>query len=293
MHREREEELRSRAHALGESGDPQRVPELIRLQLSSSSQVRRLAVSALGKLADVAKPDDVIPVLLARLRDRHPQVRQYTIKALSAYGATARPALPDLQDIADNLQEKDYNRRDATKAIQTIEEAVRISMEESKPRCQKCDTEVDSGEYARSMKAFQRTYCDKCFNEVYLRRRNWDTQVELNKTIPTKAGEWVQSDGERIIADFLAQQDIDFRYDERVQIIEGYAVRPDFYLPEFDVYLEYWGMNTTKYKIGMLKKREIYQQQGKRLVSLSFRDKPQLALKLREKLSRYVRFPDG
>jgi len=74
----------------------------------------------------------------------------------------------------------------------------------------------------------------------------------------------------------------------KIQIIEGYAVRPDFYLPEFDLYIEYWGMDTLDYKIGMLKKQKVYQMTGKKLISLYAADKPNLAGILKEKLSKYV-----
>jgi len=147
---------------------------------------------------------------------------------------------------------------------------------------------VDPDEYARSQKAFQRVFCDKCFDEIYLERRNFDTKVELNKTIEAKPGTLVQSDGERRIAEWLAANHIAYRYDERIRIVEGYAIRPDFYLPEFDVYVEYWGMNTADYKIGMLKKQKLYQQEGKRVISLYPADKPRMAEVLQTKLSRYA-----
>jgi hypothetical protein len=292
MRKQRERELMARAVSLGESGQAEAVMELLTLLRNPSAQVRRLAVSALGKLAGVAEAAAVVPALIERLRDPHPQVRQYAIKAVSAYGAVAEAALPDLQDIADRPTEKDYNRRDAEKAIAAIREAKRIALEEAQIRCQRCERLITADEYARAMRAFQRPYCDACFNEVYLRRRNFDTQVELNKTISTADGRLVQSDGERIIADFLMQRDIAYRYDERLQIIDGYAIRPDFYLPEFDVYIEYWGMDTADYKIGMLKKQKLYQQQGKRLISLHFRDKHRLSEILAAKLSKYVRLND-
>lgn len=37
------------------------------------------------------------------------------------------------------------------------------------------------------------------------------------------------------------------------------AVRPDFYLPEFDLYIEYWGMDTEEYVDNMRKKQFHYQ----------------------------------
>ena len=286
-----ERQLCAHAVSLGESGRPEAVPELLPLLAHPSAQVRRLAVSALGKLADMADATQVVPAIPQRLADPHPQVRQYAIKALIAYGAAAEPAIPDLHDIADAPAETDYNRRDAARALEAIRQAVAIAREQAQIRCRQCGTALAADEYARSMRAFQRPYCDKCFNEVYLRRRNYDTQIELNKTIPTSDGRLVQSDGERIIAEFLSAHDIAYRYDERLQIVDGYAIRPDFYLPEFDLYIEYWGMDTLDYQIGMLKKRKLYQAQGKRLVSISFQDKPRLRQVLTEKLSKYMHLP--
>lgn len=224
--------------------------------------MRRLAVSALGKFAGLDDGAVIVDSLLPLLRDPHPQVRQYTMKALSAYGAAARAALDDLRDIADNQSEKGYNQRDAAKSIALIEEALRIAEEQAEHLCQRCGTKVTPEEYARSQRAFQRIFCDACFDEVYLRRRNFDTMVDLNKTIRTTDGTFVQSGGEKKIAEFLHTHGIAYRYDERIRIIEGYAVRPDFYLPEFDVYIEYWGMDTTDYKIGMMKKLNSINRKG-------------------------------
>ena len=288
MDRAHEKKLCERVVALGNSGDGNVAGELIDSLQSPSAQVRRLSASALGKLAGLADAPTVTHALQPRLRDDHPQVRQYAIKALCAYGAAARDALADLRDIAANATEKEYNRRDATKAVSVIEEALRIAEQQAEHRCQRCAAKVDGDEYARSQRAFQRVFCDKCFDEVYLERRNFDTKVELKKTIRAKDGTLVQSDGERKIAEFLDRHGIEYRYDERVRIIDGYAIRPDFYLPEFDLYIEYWGMDTVDYKIGMLKKLKLYQQQGKRVISLYREDKPHLEEVLKKKLSPHM-----
>jgi len=148
---------------------------------------------------------------------------------------------------------------------------------------------VTDDEYARSQQAFQRTYCDPCFDEVFLARRNWETQVELNKTIQAADGTVVQSDGERLVAEELAALGLAFRYDNRFRIIKGYAIRPDFYLPELDLYIEYWGMeDKLDYRIGMLEKQKLYQQAGKRLLSLHAHEKPRLREALREKLKHFL-----
>ena len=134
--------------------------------------------------------------------------------------------------------------------------------------------------------AFQRVFCDHCFDEVFLDRRNFETKVELQKTIRARDGTLVQSDGERRIAEWLSGRGIAYRYDERFRILNGYAIRPDFYLPEYDVYIEYWGLDTADYKIGMLKKQQLYQQQGKRLLSLHWREKDRLEADMEAKLAR-------
>ena len=281
-----------RAIALGRSCDPTALPELTRLLRMPSAEIRRLAASAIGKLSGFgADPKAAVAALVpVALQDPHPQARQYALKALKAYGATAEPHLHDLRDTAANPAAKDYVRTAAASAVETISESVRIQEGNARHQCFRCSKTVAADEYARSQKAFQRTYCDTCFDEVFLQRRNWETQVELNKTIQAVNGTVVQSDGERIIAEELAAMSIVFRYDNRFRIVKGYAIRPDFYLPEFDLYIEYWGMeDNLDYKIGMMEKKKLYQQAGKKLVSLYAHEKSRLREALREKLGQHVR----
>ena len=56
---------------------------------------------------------------------------------------------------------------------------------------------------------------------------------------------------------------------------------------------EYWGMeDNLDYQIGMLEKKKLYQQAGKKLVSLHASEKHRLRDALREKLSLHVRLPN-
>ncbi len=288
MDRDRHHADLQRALALGRACDPEGLPELVRLCASASAEVRRLAASAIGKLAEFgADPAQAVQTLAAvALRDPHPQARQYALKALKAYGAAGRYLVHDLHDLAANPRARDYVRMAAHSAAAAIEEAVKAAEGAATHRCLQCGRDVAQDEHGRSQQAFQRTYCDHCFDEVFLKRRNWETQVELNKTIQAADGTLVQSDGERRIAEWLAVRGIAYRYDNRFRIIKGYAVRPDFYLPEFDLYIEYWGMDTLDYQIGMLEKKKLYQQAGKRLISLYPKDKDRLDQALGGKLDR-------
>lgn len=279
--------FRERAVALGNSGDPSALPELIDLTRSPAANVRRLAVSAIGKLTGLVEARVAVAALQPLLQDSYPQVRQYAAKALSAYGAEAKCALADLRDMAISPVEKEYNNNGAKRAIEIIEEASRIAERQAVHFCQRCGVKLEADEYTRSHKAFQRPFCNYCFDEVFLERRNFETKVQLQKNIRAKDGTWVQSDGERLICEILHAERIHYRYDERFRILDGYAIRPDFYLPEFDVYIEYWGMDTADYKIGMFKKQQLYQQQGKRLISLYPQDKPRMQDALLDKLAKY------
>ncbi len=278
---------RERAVKLGNAGDPAALPELVELTRSPEANIRRLAASAIGKLAGLADAQTAVSALAPLLRDLKPQVRQYAVKALKVYGTASKDVLPDLRDMAISPVEKKYNQRDAKLAVETIEEALRIEEKQAVHCCQRCGVELEPDEYVRSQKAFQRPFCNYCFDEVFLDRRNFETKIELQKKIRAKDGTWVQSDGERLICETLDSENIRYRYDERFRILDGYAIRPDFYLPEFDVYIEYWGMDTADYKIGMLKKQQLYQQQGKRLISLYPADKPRIKEALLEKLEPY------
>ncbi len=286
MNSTNERKLAAHAKQLGESASSDVFDELAELTLSSSPLVRRLAASAIGKLAGIVPAKPAVQTLQPLLCDEHPQVKQYTAKALGAFGANAVDALPDLRDLYKSPVEKDYVKRSVLTAGKTIRTAVDIEKCSAVHYCQRCGVKLDAHEFVQSQKAFQRPFCNNCFDEIFLDRRNFETKVELQKNIRAKDGTWVQSDGERRICEILHTEHIDYRYDERFRILDGYAIRPDFYLPEFDIYIEYWGMDTADYKIGMLKKQKLYQQQGKKLISLYPDDKPNMATLLLGKLEK-------
>lgn len=230
MDRQLEKRISERAVAIGRQGEVAAFGELLQLLVSSSANVRRLAASALGKLAWMGVDKTAAVAALAPLarHDPHPQTRQYAIKALKAYGAAAQGCLHDFQDMARNPTEKNYIQRDAASAAQFIEEAVRIAASAAERHCQRCNARVTADEYARSQQTFQRVFCDRCFDEIFLERRNFETQVEINKTIEARDGTVVQSEGERRIADWLTARGIAYRYDAKFRIIAEFQIRPDF-----------------------------------------------------------------
>ena len=140
MDRQLEKRFSDRAVAIGREGETAAFGELLELLNSSSANARRLAASALGKLAWMGVDQAAAVAALAPVArdDPHAQTRQYATKALKASGAASRACLSDLRDVAANPSEPPYNRRDAASAVQFIEEALRIVAEQTEHRCQRC-----------------------------------------------------------------------------------------------------------------------------------------------------------
>jgi len=278
-----------RALRLGRLGDPTALPELIELTRLPSNEIQRLAASAIGKLAEFGADAELAVKALAPLAlcGRHPQTQQYAIRALKKYGAAGRDHVHDLRDLARNPTGRNYVRVAAKTAADAIELAAQDTETGVRHRCQRCNACVSVEEYTRSQTAFQRVFCNRCFDETILTRRNFETQVELNKSVEARDGTLVQSEGEKRIAEWLTAHALTYRYDNKFRIIGEFQIRPDFYLPELDIYVEYWGLDTPQYKMSMYKKQTLYQQEGKQLVSIYPKDLSALDSIMKTKLRHY------
>ena len=88
----------------------------------------------------------------------------------------------------------------------------------------------------------------------------------------TDNGEVVKSFSEKRIADYFKKNNIKYVYEQS----PDYAIRnPDFYLPDYDVYVEYWGLlnadnswTRENYERKMRRKMAIYHKRNKRLISI-------------------------
>jgi|WetSurMetagenome_2_1015567.scaffolds.fasta_scaffold40269_2 hypothetical protein len=87
----------------------------------------------------------------------------------------------------------------------------------------------------------------------------------------TDRGEVVRSVGEKIIANYFYKNNINYAYEPH-QI--GWAI-PDFYLPDFNVYVEFWGLvnadddwTRKRYVREMKRKMAMYYKRNVRFVSI-------------------------
>ena len=87
----------------------------------------------------------------------------------------------------------------------------------------------------------------------------------------TLGGELVRSRSEKTIADWLRRNGVRYVYEYPAFDRKGLVIsRPDFYLPDYCVYVEYWGLVGTgkEYAKTMRWKAAQYRMNGVRVVSL-------------------------
>lgn len=84
----------------------------------------------------------------------------------------------------------------------------------------------------------------------------------------TVKGEKVKSYAEKRVADFLTESKIKYDYEKSI-ILDGKTYLPDFYLRQFGIFVEYWGLvNFKRYKQRMNFKKKIYRKNGLKVISL-------------------------
>lgn len=88
----------------------------------------------------------------------------------------------------------------------------------------------------------------------------------LEGRIRTRSAHRFRSEGERRIGATLDQYGIPFVYEQKVPVHDKGKVRtlrPDFYLPEFNLYIEYYGrVGNPDYDLRTQRKQEAYHANG-------------------------------
>lgn len=84
----------------------------------------------------------------------------------------------------------------------------------------------------------------------------------------TRKGDYVKSRAEMSVANWLYARSIRYRYEVPVC---GYV--PDFYLPDYDIYIEYWGLpNKSDYYKHMEEKSKTYRANGVKVINVFYKD---------------------
>jgi hypothetical protein len=107
----------------------------------------------------------------------------------------------------------------------------------------------------------------KTISEVLTTQKGWEERWDSNehKPYPLGDGRWVRSRGELIIATKLAHEGINFDLEMHIPYTQNGQIRrihPDFYLYDYNLYLEYWGRDDSAYIESRRLKEEVYQKRG-------------------------------
>ena len=287
-----DEAERKRAVEIGREGRTSAWTEIVSLLSNPSPAVRRAAASAARKLMSISgdlRKAFCIPLYMAATRETREQVLQYELRALEMCVGMTDQMVADIKDIARNATHADYVRAAANDCAAAAEMAIREAESRRKHWCARCRRPVTKEESAAGIERYGKPYCRHCLDERILEERNVEADVASAKRLRTADDVAVQSRGEKRIGDWLSRKRIEYVYDERYRIAGDVSIRPDFYLPEFDLYIEYWGMQEQDYLARKSEKKFLYQRAGKKLISLDWRDLENIESVLEEKLSRYIR----
>ena len=141
----------------------------------------------------------------------------------------------------------------------------------SKPLCKKCWRELKIGnKTSENIKNKERVFK----KDVALQTEE-NIYIDFRKKYPANYrasdGHWVRSKSEKIIDDILFRSRISHIYERR---IPGVNMLTDFYLPDYKIWIEYWGLDSQEYNIRKEDKVNLYKKQGydNRLIQLTEED---------------------
>lgn len=93
------------------------------------------------------------------------------------------------------------------------------------------------------------------------------TEIRAQRSL-TKKGHYVRSKGEQTIADILHERGIKYLYEPPLRIGK-YTFHPDFYLSQYDIYIEYLGLwSDEDYRRKNRWKRRMYTRNRIRMIAV-------------------------
>jgi len=102
--------------------------------------------------------------------------------------------------------------------------------------------------------------------------------------LDTQAGVKVRSTYEQQCADFFYSHDITFQY-EPLMLLGGRQFRPDFFLPDYDLFVEICGYgHMPHYRDHIKQKRQLYDKHGLRALFVEYSGRGSLVTLLRAAL---------
>ena len=134
---------------------------------------------------------------------------------------------------------------------------------------------------SRDLEDTLRTFRQECtFKQKQIAAQNW----ESGRRYMAHAGFRVRSKAEKIIADFLTQSGIKFLYEPPLRVA-GILMHPDFYLTDYALPYEHFGLNTELYLRAAELKIMRYYEAGAPFMYTTFNDEPDIEDVIVDKLA--------
>jgi hypothetical protein len=142
---------------------------------------------------------------------------------------------------------------------------------------------------ARQQEVFRTVYQQKQAEYQAELQRDYRVRLELRqkwqsgRAFRTRSGIRVRSKIEKIIADFLFSLGLRFVY-EPILDLNGFCISPDFHLPDYDLYLEHFGLDGEDYRQSAAMKLDRYRRAEVQVISTYPADEPDIEDVLAQKL---------
>ncbi|MFW9950513.1 MAG: hypothetical protein ACFFKA_10370 [Candidatus Thorarchaeota archaeon] len=106
---------------------------------------------------------------------------------------------------------------------------------------------------------------------LLLKKSNYDKLSKIESTYPHRFkcidGHNVRSKGELIIDNYLYLAGLKHDYEKKIKTSMG-PIKPDWYLVEYDVYIEYWGFSGKRYERRKKEKLKFYKNTKMKVISV-------------------------
>lgn len=171
---------------------------------------------------------------------------------------------------------------EANKRCDQETEKLRVCFNQEKEKCTQLQKKIDSTKCLLCKAPSKgKSFCFSCYSKfknqsIDIRVKNC-TDGEIidlwgNKTEPCEDGRKVRSRAEQCIANYFFNNRIRYAY-ERPLSYQGKTLHPDFYLPDYDMYIEYNELQDEEYQKKKAFAMQIYQQMNVKIVVMTKEDR--------------------
>jgi len=121
----------------------------------------------------------------------------------------------------------------------------------------------------------------------FLKKKKKDKKKNSISKIKCLDDHLVRSKGELIIDNYLYILGIKHLYEKKIKILK-HKIKCDWYLPEYEVYIEYWGFHGKNYLKRKKEKIKLYRKAKLKLISIENYMFSDIYSNLSKKLKHYI-----